>query len=231
MSPIDRSHSNVGAIVGGTVGGVVGLAALILALIFWRRRSNFHKQQKDGPVDLLREGDDDDHHEAGQLPRYYEPEPFMVPDPTVASSSAGDPSMSAYNAPSASLRPSGERRASHYSGTEAGRSATPDGVSAGGSTYMRKSPLPPVFRPVNIVQHEDAGPGEDEEHAETIELPPAYTNIKTKAAAKEAGDETPESAAGGSSVGLADTSLPAGGSSSPAPARASAEVERAHEGS
>ena len=46
---------------------------------------------------------------------------------------------------------------------------------------MRKSPAPPSFRPVNIVQHEDAGPSGGPEEAETIELPPAYTNIRSAA--------------------------------------------------
>lgn len=49
----------------------------------------------------------------------------------------------------------------------------------GTSTYFRKSPAPPSFRPVNIVQHEDAGPSEaGGGDLETIELPPAYTNLR-----------------------------------------------------
>jgi hypothetical protein len=38
------------------------------------------------------------------------------------------------------------------------------------------------MRLVNIIQHDDAGPsepaGDDEAVADTIELPPAYTNIR-----------------------------------------------------
>jgi hypothetical protein len=37
------------------------------------------------------------------------------------------------------------------------------------------------LRPVNIVQHEDAGPTpkeSNENEAETVELPPAYTNLR-----------------------------------------------------
>ena len=57
------------------------------------------------------------------------------------------------------------------------RSPTP--TSMGTSTYFRKSPAPPSFRPVNIVQHEDAGPSEaGQPDLETIELPPAYTNLR-----------------------------------------------------
>ena len=200
-----RSKTNVGAIVGGVIEGVVVLAAFILVLIFFRRRSKFNNQTVERPVDLLRQDDDDNLPETTQLPRYYEPEPFIVPDPTIASTS-GDPTV--YNAPSASLRPSGDRRFSHYSGTSAGRSTTPDGQSMGTSTYMRKSPLPPVFRPVNIVQHEDAGPGDDEP-AETIELPPAYTNIKSSSV-QRLQDTVPPSEA--------TTSEPTAGSSSAAPA-------------
>lgn len=110
----------------------------------------------------------------------------MVPDPTVASS-AGD----YHDDPEASLaghlRPSTDHRYSRYSGTNSDtgpgltvRSATPDQST---TSYMRKSPAPPSFRPVNIVQHEDAGPSAGaEEEAETIELPPAYTHIKSSAA-------------------------------------------------
>ncbi|KAH8101119.1 hypothetical protein BXZ70DRAFT_1007516 [Cristinia sonorae] len=201
-NPGGKSKPNVGAIVGGVIAGVVGLAALILLFIFWRRRSKFHKQQKAGAVDLLRQDDDDEPHpETSQLPRYYQPEPFIVPDPTVVSSSHGEST-----APPSALRPldARDRRFSHNSATSAGTS-TPDGQSAGTSTYMRKSPPPPVFRPVNIVQHEDAGPGENDEPGETIELPPAYTNIKSKAVQREtpgsdASSGTEPGAAGGSEL-------------------------------
>ena len=48
-------------------------------------------------------------------------------------------------------------------------------AAAGGSTTSsNRKGAPPRLRPVNIVQHEDAGPPED---AEMIELPPAYTMV------------------------------------------------------
>lgn len=172
------SHTNVGAIVGGVIGGVVGLIALILVLLFFRRRSKYHKTQKERPVDLLREDDHDGPDNDGRLPQYYEPEPFIVPDPTVTSSADDRGSATG-------LRPSTDRRQSRQSALThdtGGRSSTPDQSNLGTSTYMRKSPAPPSFRPVNIVQHEDAGPSEaphpPDEEEETIELPPAYTNIK-----------------------------------------------------
>jgi hypothetical protein len=49
------------------------------------------------------------------------------------------------------------------------------------TTTTRKSAAIPQLRPVNIIQHDDAGPSEDlsgEAGSETIELPPAYTNIR-----------------------------------------------------
>lgn len=175
------SHTNVGAIVGGVIGGVVGLIALVLVLLFCRRRQKFHKSQKERPVDLLRE-DEETNEGDGRLPRYYEPEPFIVPDPTVTS---GDDR--------GSLRPSTDRRQSaltyETASAPGNRVSTPDPSNMGTSTYMRKSPAPPTFRPVNIVQHEDAGPSDappQEEQEETIELPPAYTNIKKAMAAETA---------------------------------------------
>jgi hypothetical protein len=49
------------------------------------------------------------------------------------------------------------------------------------TTTTRKSAAFPQLRPVNIIQHDDAGPSEDlsgQAGSETIELPPAYTNIR-----------------------------------------------------
>ncbi|KAJ3519860.1 hypothetical protein NMY22_g13012 [Coprinellus aureogranulatus] len=53
------------------------------------------------------------------------------------------------------------------------------------------------MRPVNIIQHDDAGPslppaGPGEEEAETIELPPAYTALR--------GPDPPPPAAGTSAA-------------------------------
>ncbi|KAI0090344.1 hypothetical protein BDY19DRAFT_887690 [Irpex rosettiformis] len=174
-------HTNTGAIVGGVVGGVVGLTALILLGIFLWRRHRFHQQQEKRPVDLLNEDDAPD----GNPPQYYEPEPFVVPEPTVGTSSAAETSTVA-GAP----RPSVDHRQSHYSNLTGERSATPDQSAVSGSTYFRKSPAPPSFRPVNIIQHDDAGPSEAV--PETIELPPAYTNLR---AGPKSADEEGESSA------------------------------------
>ncbi|OBZ67574.1 hypothetical protein A0H81_12403 [Grifola frondosa] len=193
-------HTNVGAIVGkfilqpgrflrfsralfcstgGVLGGIVGVVALLLLLLFFRRRSTFQQSQKERPVDLLQDQDQDQ--DDGSLPQYYQPDPFVVPDLT-ASSSVGDGADA--EASVAGLRPSTDRRQSRLSATTAEtsffglRATTPD-ASASTSISARKSPVPPSFRPVNIIQHDDAGPPvQSQEEPETIELPPAYTNIR-----------------------------------------------------
>ena len=171
---------------------MVGAAALVLlALFFWRRR-RYHKLEK-RPVDLLNEDDAPD----GNPPQYYEPEPFVVPEPTAASS-AGETSTVA-----GGPRPSVDHRQSHYSNLTGERSATPDQSAVSGSTYMRKSPAPPSFRPVNIIQHDDAGPSELP--PETIELPPAYTNIHTSR--PKAADEEGESSTSAPSEPAASTQV------------------------
>ncbi|RDB27856.1 hypothetical protein Hypma_002304 [Hypsizygus marmoreus] len=168
---------NVGAIVGGVIGGVVFLVALFLILFFLRRRQQDKKKQKERPMDLIDEGDDAPDaprsgSRANELPEYYHPEPFMVPDPTVTSTD-GD---------TLDGRPT-----SGYTSTS--RSGTPDllgsvygyGGGAPSSASGRKGPLRQM-RPVNVIQHDDAGPSEPpppaDEEVETVELPPAYTNIK-----------------------------------------------------
>ena len=85
-----------------------------------------------------------------------------------------------------------ERRQSYLSTStsEPGASGYAGGMlrlapsSAPSTSVSRKSPVPPSFRAVNIIQHDDAGPGEPspQEEPETIELPPAYTNIKPRTA-------------------------------------------------
>lgn len=153
-----------------------GFIALLLLILFFVRRRRFHKQ-KQRPVDLLHENDGSN----DNLPQYYRPEPFVVPEPSAPSTAGGAGALETRSA--TDNRPSLDQRQSHYSQLTADqaqslRSSTPD-QSVTTSTYMRKSPAPPSFRPVNIVQHEDAGPSDaPPPEAETIELPPAYTNIR-----------------------------------------------------
>jgi len=150
-------------------------------------------------MDLLRGDDEDDEDDHRPHPNdqqqhqldYYTPEPFMVPNPTLtsdaATTAASDVQSHTGWGASSSGRP--------LSGTSFTRSDTPDllGAGSGASAYgygwtagstttstSRKGPM--RMRPVNIVQHEDAGPPpqiEDKvEEAETIELPPAYTAVQ-----------------------------------------------------
>ncbi|KAK7034556.1 hypothetical protein VNI00_012403 [Paramarasmius palmivorus] len=150
--------NNTGAIVGGVIGGVFAILAAILILLFFRRRSR-GRRSHEKPVDLLNADEGDESHPRQELPQYYEPEPFLIPDPTVASSD----------------RASSDGRPLSMSMTE--RSGTPDITS----TSATRKTAPRQFRAVNIIQHDDAGPSQKppgEEEPETIELPPAYTNIR-----------------------------------------------------
>ncbi|KAH9171382.1 hypothetical protein EDB89DRAFT_2243560 [Lactarius sanguifluus] len=143
-------HSNVGAIAGGVVGGLVAIVAAALVAFFYSRRKKYSAVSKERPVNVLHDGDDDDDDgnvSPPNLPQYYAPEPYLVPDPTI-----------------------------HMQ-----RPQTPGSMNTA-TTHTRKSALPPQLRPVNIIQHDDAGPSEaptSADEPETIELPPAYTNIRS----------------------------------------------------
>ncbi|KAF8165750.1 hypothetical protein B0H34DRAFT_832083 [Crassisporium funariophilum] len=189
------SSSNVGAIVGGVLGGLALIIAGILLWWFFRRRQKVHKKYKERPVDLLNADEDDGDENARQrrneLPQYYQPEPFMVPDPTLRSSTGGEDEESS--------RPlSGGTSTSFWTrtGTPEPGSASVSGVGYGAGVSSssaaggggRKGGMR-AMRAVNIIQHDDAGPREEEgakeeeAEAETIELPPAYTAVgKTRAA-------------------------------------------------
>ncbi|VDB88919.1 unnamed protein product [Peniophora sp. CBMAI 1063] len=168
------SSTNVGAIVGGVVGGIGGLIAVVLLAWFllFRKRKQQANYNKERPINILQD-DDEDNQPRGDLPQYYEPQPFTVPDPTVASttdaaSTRGD-NMS-------------ERGALMRPGTPGGMT---DVTSSSRKTAM------PRMRPVNIVQHEDAGPSAApaaEEQPETVELPPAYTNLRAAPGASAAAE-------------------------------------------
>lgn len=159
------------------------------------RRRRFHQSVKERPVDLLQDGDGDGDGRVGdgRLPEYYQPEPFVLPDPTTASSTH-DGSSPPGTRPSGSARQSTDRRESFLSTTtsdNAGGGYLRAGSSVP-STSARKSPAPPSFRAVNIIQHDDAGladqPPPPEQEPETIELPPAYTNIRRDAGGPVAGE-------------------------------------------
>ncbi|KAL0067450.1 hypothetical protein AAF712_005437 [Marasmius tenuissimus] len=156
------NKTNVGAIVGGVVGGVFALIALALVLWFFRKRSQDRRRPHEKPVDLLNADEGDESDRRQHLPQYYEPEPFLMPDPTVAGSEHDT---------------EGRPLSTHYSDRPSSRSGTPDIASTSGAT-RKTAPRP--YRAVNIIQHDDAGPSDkpEPEAPETIELPPAYTNIR-----------------------------------------------------
>ncbi|PPQ69887.1 hypothetical protein CVT26_014150, partial [Gymnopilus dilepis] len=181
-------HSNTGAIVGGVIGGLAAFIIFLVLLWFFRRKRKQKRIMKERP-DLL--NDDEDEGTAtghggtstrrNELPQYYQPEPFLVPDPTVEGSTTG--TATGTDDPE-SRRPLSTTTTSFYT-----RATTPDQASGSASGYGgytgRKGGAPRPMRAVNIVQHEDAGPsvpppedGEgDKEEPETIELPPAYTAV------------------------------------------------------
>jgi hypothetical protein len=156
------SSSNTGAIVGGVVGAIVLLLSAALFAFYFLRRRPYSAISKERPVNVLQD-DEDGNGEDHDLPQYYAPEPYLVPDPTIRGTS---------DAASTQERP--------LSMTTADFMRPPTPMTAA-STTTRKSAAPPQLRPVNIIQHDDAGPSDDpsgHSEAETIELPPAYTNIR-----------------------------------------------------
>ena len=192
--------SNAGAIAGGVVAGVVVLIAFIFVLLFVRRRKQQNLASKERP-DLFT--DNENPSDAPEGARLAPVEPYIVPSEPArsewgGSTGTGVPGSSygygvgvgaAGAGASSSHQPPmyGDRRMSAYSlstATDADflmRPGTPQTAttSAAGTSFSRKGPAP-VLRPVNIIQHEDAGtPIEpDETEAETVELPPAYTHIR-----------------------------------------------------
>ncbi|KAG6820296.1 hypothetical protein H0H93_002734 [Arthromyces matolae] len=160
--------TNVGAIVGGVVGGVIGLVALGLIFLFFVRRSRIDNNKKEKqPLNLLHVDEGDEAPTAGHttnnrndLPEYYQPEPFTVPDPTIASTYEED-----FGGTNSEGRP-----LSGYTTTD--RSGTPDLLSsfgAGSTTASGRKGGLRQMRPINIIQHDDAGPSE----------PPRPDDVKT----------------------------------------------------
>jgi hypothetical protein len=156
-----HSSSNTGAIIGGVVGAAILLvSACLVAFWFIRRRPYSALSQR--PVNVLQD-DEDGNGEDHDLPQYYAPEPYLLPDPTISGTS---------EAASTHDRPLSMSTAT----ADVQRPQTPMTT-----TSTRKSAAFPQLRPVNIIQHDDAGPSENlsgHAESETIELPPAYTNIR-----------------------------------------------------
>lgn len=183
------SRTNVGAIVGmcssslihtkfrpifsagGVVGGVAGLLIIAFLVFLWLRRRRARRASKERPALFIDHDDEAPSSQPpqGELPVYYEPEPFTASEPTDRASTyrPGTPHDGSERPTSQSL--------TYLSDPQ--RVASPDGTSTG---ISRKSPIPSPLRPINVIQHEDAGPSlpADNLEPETVELPPAYTNIR-----------------------------------------------------
>jgi hypothetical protein len=104
---------------------------------------------------VLRDEEDDNKLHHG-LPHYFAPEPYLLSDPNIE------------GAPGAASLPA-----------DIPHPQTPASLTAA-LTPTRKRAVPAQLRPVNIIQHDDAGPSEGPESAgepETIEVPPVYIHI------------------------------------------------------
>ncbi|KAI0252516.1 hypothetical protein BJV78DRAFT_1124573 [Lactifluus subvellereus] len=171
-SPSDNTSTGTLLITGGVVGGLVSALAVVLIALFFFRRRKYSAVSLERPVNVLQ--DDEDGHEAHQdLPHYFTPEPYLVPDPTIGGTS---------DAASTQNRPLSMTTADIH------RPLTPVSTTSA-TTTTRKTGAPPQLRPVNIIQHDDAGPSEEpvgQGEPETIELPPAYTNLRSSPLAASA---------------------------------------------
>jgi hypothetical protein len=133
------------------------LAGLVAFWFVRRRVKTALSQQR--PVNVLQDDEDGNEDQWHYLPQNYAPQPFLMPDPS-------------------------NRGTSEPTSTQDDRPLSMSTV-----TTDVQSPLTPTSKtrsfpqipPVNIIQHHDAGPSEDlsgQVEPETIELPPAYSNIR-----------------------------------------------------
>ncbi|KAH7345240.1 hypothetical protein B0J17DRAFT_638960 [Rhizoctonia solani] len=185
-TPSGGGSGNTGAIVGGVIGGVAGLVIILLILLFFYRRHKHHKNSGTRPMkpDLI-DPSEDRQHTGEERPGLYEPEPFIMPPPEFDIETSSHHSLhTAHDGrrPSnAGTVPGGHTRApSRLSVTTASELGGVPPSSQG----TRKTGMPPTsFRAVNFIQHDDGGEVEPTtQDPETIELPPAYTDFRSKAA-------------------------------------------------
>ncbi|KAG9095981.1 hypothetical protein FRC07_011005 [Ceratobasidium sp. 392] len=190
--------TNVGAIVGGVIGGVAGLIIVFLVLLFFYRRRKHHRNAGTRPMkpDLIDPSEERPAAQEGrgELPRFYEPEPFIMPDAlsnpetssrhSLHSTHDGQPPHTSMT--TASGLPGHGRAPSRLSVTTMSEAGGPGPASSSGRS---KSGIPPsAFRPVNFIQHEDAGDvAAADQDPETVELPPAYTDLKSRGAGTSSG--------------------------------------------
>jgi hypothetical protein len=192
----------MGIIIGAAAGGGVALIAILLICLCFIRRRRL-PTHNDDPVDLLRGYGDEFRGGQEQFTPFYQPVSFQVPDVTVPygrQSYDRHQSMQASNTtplllpdPDESVmsasygRQSSDPRQSIQTNTTTSllRSSIPDPHSldvgsSRASSHTQTNSLKFVtepLRPVNIILHNDAGSA-GEQIPETIELPPAYSNIQ-----------------------------------------------------
>jgi hypothetical protein len=151
--------------IGGVAGGLVAIVALALIAFFYRRRRRRTLLFRKSAPSMCSTTTKMTTYHLIDLPHYYIPEPFLVPDPTIGGTSEV-----------ASTRD----RPLSMTTADTPRPQTPVGMTAATNTTRKSGPLAQL-RPLNIIQHDDAGPmnGQRAGEPETIELPPAYTNIRS----------------------------------------------------
>ena len=175
--------------MGGVIGGVALVVIGALLIYYLRRRERLKRRQKDRAVDLLNAEDDEEDQlpprstsaaaaaagprsSQNDLPEFYRPEPYLV--------SESDRRTDTLTLSSGRRTPGFESR--RLSGTTNEMSQLGYNDPSATSSAGRKGPSPGRYRAVNIIQHEDAGPSGPPPPAggeeDTIELPPAYTNIR-----------------------------------------------------
>lgn len=139
------------------------MVAVALMAFFYPRRRGYTAVSKERPVNVLHDEEDGDGSHQ-DLPHYYAPDPYLVSDPNIGEASGAASTRNRPLPVAPAVIPQ-----------------TPTSMAAA-KAGMRKSSLPAEMRPVNIIQHDDAGPSEVLESVaehETIELPPAYSNIRS----------------------------------------------------
>jgi hypothetical protein len=144
-------------------GGAVGGAILLVSAFWFVRRRLYFTVSQPRPVDVLQD-DEEEHWQ--YLPQNYVPEPFLMPD-TTPSGTSGPASTHDPPPSTSSVTADGQRLQTPITPT----------------TPTRKRAAFPQPRPVRIIQHDDASPSENlsgqlDTEPETIELPPAYSNIR-----------------------------------------------------
>ena len=147
------------------IGGVI----LLVSAFWFVRRRLYSAVSQPRPVDVLQNAEDGNEDHWHNLPQNYVPEPF---GPFLVSDS--------------NIRGTSESASTQYHPLSMS-TVTADGQSpqtpTTSKTATRNRAAFPQPRPIRIIQHDDASPSENlsgqlESEPETIELPPAYSNIR-----------------------------------------------------